>query len=122
MAVTAALRSGTTTETPAEQTAATTGVFLSPTSLTFPVAASVCAALLGLANRFQAGAATNPVWALMVSLVIGAFIIWQGWPMSGDARTKGIHVAIGLLNVLLLTATVLGVTAVATGESIGTAA
>lgn len=118
MSVIAALRSGTETQTSSGTAVANTGVYLSVDSLTFPVSAGVASALLGLADRFRTGAATNPWVALLICAAIGAFIIWQGWPVKADGRARGRHLAIGALNTLLLTASVLGVSAVATGESV----
>ena len=90
--------------------APSTGVFLSPQSLTFPVAASVCTMLVALVQGLVPGA-PSPLLALSVCAGVGALILWQGWP-RGDARTRGLHLAVGLVNILVLTATVLGVTVV----------
>lgn len=78
MAVVAALRSGTTTDTPEAKTEAKTGVFLSQEAVTFPGAAVVCSALLGAINLFVSGAASDARWVLGVCGLVGSVITYMG--------------------------------------------
>lgn len=104
---------------------------LSGDTLSFSVAATVVTTLLQLASIEWPGAPTDFWWALWVSGAVGGFIAIYQWPKPDAAaaqpsstgsdrgfsalwwnkggRTTFGAVGMGLLNVLLVTAAVLGV-------------
>lgn len=89
---------------------------ITPLTLTFPVAAGVCAVLLGLVDVFSPDATARPFWALAISIVVGALVLAVTWKDTKGARWQ--KLAIGALNILILAATVLGVGAIATGDPV----
>jgi hypothetical protein len=90
------------------------GVFISPDSLTFPTAAAVCAALVNSLGVFI-GSAPRNVWIVMgASVLVGSIIIIVGWPARAGRKGTVVYAVTGILNILLLFASVIGLTAMAT--------
>lgn len=106
----AALRADATAEAPGGEQ----GVFVASDSLTFPGATAVCTTLLLLVGRFREGAATSVWWALIVCTLVGAVIIALGMPK----QNRGGHIAVGVINILLLTASVLGIGSLASDSTV----
>src|SRR3954447_6455096 len=52
------------------------GVFVTPASLTFPLAGAVASTILQVVARIVPGAATSVYWALGISVVLGAIIVY----------------------------------------------
>lgn len=103
---------------------ATPGVFISAESLTFPTAAAISAALVGSLRLFVGGAAENVWWVLAVCVVVGGLIIVMGWPTPdpnrertpADTKRVVVYVIAGLLNILLLFSSVMGIVSISTQE------
>lgn len=114
---------------------------LTADSLSFSIAASIVTTLLQLANIQWAGAPTDFWWALGTSSVVGLFIVAYQWPkpvINGEDVVKpkgwwrrakwcwwegGLRrgfgaLGVGLLNILLVTAAVLGVGSAVEGEAV----
>ncbi len=89
-----------------------TGVFITAESLTFPLATGIGATLLQLLGRFVSGAASSIWYGLLVAAFLGAAIIFLGWPHESDGRAKSRHVVIGMINTLLLAASLMGINGV----------
>jgi hypothetical protein len=96
-------------------------------SLSFSMAASIVTTLLQLASIKWPGAPTDFWWALAIATVVGAFIVGCQWPVPKPGAKRATKaradvgwwgrsgrdgfglVGMGVLNVLLVTAAVLGV-------------
>lgn len=112
-----AIQGGQEVGTPGE-TATAKGVFITAESLTFPAAAAICSMLLGGLNLFVANASSNAWWALGVCSLVGGFIIALGWPgKTATPREIMSYAGTGVLNVLLLFSSVVGVAAAATQQA-----
>ncbi|MGB3186403.1 MAG: hypothetical protein WBG36_15325 [Ornithinimicrobium sp.] len=112
---------------------------LTAETLSFSIAASIVSTLLQLANIQWAGAPTDFWWALATSAIVGLFIVAYQWPEppatkpKRDPSERGFFgmwwwdrgfrtafgaVGVGLLNILLVTAAVLGVGSAVEGEAV----
>lgn len=112
---------------------------LTTETLSFSIAASIVTTLLQLANIQWAGAPTDFWWALGTSGFVGFFILAYQWPEPPADKTeriasdrgflgewwweRGVRTAfgglgVGLLNILLVTAAVLGVGSAVEGEAV----
>lgn len=100
---------------PTSPPSSTGRVFISADSLTFPTAAAVCAALVNSFGVFSDKASHN-VWIVLgVAVVVGAIIIVVGWPSdTSTPKQKWVYAVTGLLNILLLFASTMGLTSMAT--------
>lgn len=112
---------------------------LTAETLSFSIAASIVSTLLQLANIQWAGAPTDFWWALATSGIVGLFIVAYQWPEPPADKAepvaslrgffgkwwwdKGVRtvfgaLGVGLLNILLVTAAVLGVGSAVEGEAV----
>lgn len=94
---------------------------LSKDSLSFTIAATVVTTLLQLASINWPSAPTSFWWALSVSAALGVFILVVQFPRPEERQRAGRslwwdtvqpaigYVGIGVLNILIVTAAVLGV-------------
>lgn len=88
----------------------TESIFLTPESLTFPGVSAVAFALLQLADSQFDGARTSFWWALGICAFLGVGVIAFS-TTPGTSFPKALF--IGVVNILLLTASALGVSSLA---------
>lgn len=111
---------------------------LTAETLSFSIAASIVSTLLQLANIQWPGAPTDFLWALGTSAGVGLFIVLYQWPEPPNAsqhaasgkwwlarwwwdkggRTVFGALGVGVLNILLVTAAVLGVGSAVEGTAV----
>ncbi|SEQ80496.1 hypothetical protein SAMN05444745_11170 [Arthrobacter sp. OV608] len=114
-------------QTPSTSAGATgtssTGIFVVAESLTFPSAASICAAIVSGLKLFS-GDAYSAYWVLAVCSVVGGIIMWLGWPKNQGSskspkqfKTNSGYFLIGVLNIFLLFVTVMGVLSMSTQQA-----
>ena len=106
----------TTHDHPAPATAPTTGtgVFLTHQSvITFPVASAIVTIIWQVLSRVQPAWQHNDLVPLVIALLVGSLLYWQGNPTVTNTRERILTIFYALLNAFTLAAAALGIGAIA---------